>query len=215
MGWLDDELDAFEGSLGDPDEGGQADFGDASAPAPATDGVFGTEFTLDELAAKPGRWQELAAELIVARDERRVRVEAEALRKASEEALDSGSVESWDDPTFLAGLRAQVEADRQAASEAFLRGRRVELAKARWGEGTVKERMADEAARDAQVEAFLAGSDALESHPAFQAHEAELAMQARSAAFVRDRVSEADFGLAEAEAAIDGTFRAALAAVEG
>jgi hypothetical protein len=201
---LYDALDEFEA---------ERDEGAGAHRAPSTDGVLGTEFTLEELAGRPGRWQELAQELLALRTERQAKAQTEALALAAERALDSGLVD-FDDPAIQAGLRAQVESDRAAANDSFFRLRAAEL-RAKGFEGeSVDLMLANDREAMAAVAEFMAGQDAMLDHPAYRAHETAVAVQARSSRFVRDRASAPDMGLAEAEAAIAEAYAAAAAAAD-
>jgi len=158
------------------------------------------EFSLDDLAAKPGRFQELAAELLVAREDRAAKAERDRLAAEADEALAFDTAD-WNDPAFLDGLRSQVLADRSVALTAYLGTRLRELSET-WGAETAREMMANERSALATVDTFTGQSDPLYDHPAYRKHEQTTALGARSAAYADIRASGADFGAGEAEAYI-------------
>jgi hypothetical protein len=174
---------------------------------------------LRALAAREGKTVrgQIAAELVALAEERAARQEKDALALAAEQAIDAGVVD-YSDPAIQAGLRAQVEAERAAATDAFYRHRAADL-KAKGFEGeSVDLMLRDDREAMAVVEEWMGGQDAMLDHPAYKAHEATVVEQARAIAAARYIASQSGSVLddaAEAEAGVSGTAAAVLAAGEG
>jgi len=200
--------DFEEDDEGENDGGEGPEWASAVPATPRTgegSNVFGTEFSLEELAARPGQWQALAAELIVARQEREAKAKA-ADDRAALEAMGGEFTDA--DPAILkTRLLAQVDADRASANEAFLEGRRALLAK-QFGAETVALLMRDEQAAIAKVAAFEAGAAsgaAMREVPAFRDWEAEQAAEERARGFAARYGRTLEDDLADAKRGIEDT----------
>jgi hypothetical protein len=203
---FDEELDAFAGDADGPKGVDAPVVGAAAAPA----GVLGSEFTLEDLAKPGSRFEELAKELIVARDERAGRAAAAALDRIVDAGLEAGEIDLTN-PMIREGLAAQVQASRDEASAAYLAARASEYGKV-YGPETVAEMMANERAALAAAAAFESPERLWEQHPAFVDAARRDVELSRALELSRDRVANMspDFGLADIEAEIAATFRGAV-----
>lgn len=121
---------------------------------------------LANLEGRGGTLGQMATELLAIRKEREARREAERLAAEAEAAVEAGGPD-FTDPSFLDGLRASVLASRQATSEAFVAGRRA-LAEKQYGAEQAAAAVAADRAAVAATDAWLAESDPLFEHPAYQ-----------------------------------------------
>ena len=99
-------------------------FGDEQEQVVA-DALAVSEDELTVLAQREGPWKELAQELLVVRRERAAKAEATVAAALAAEAVESGA--DLSDPDIQAGLRAQVQIERAAQANAYLRWRESEL----------------------------------------------------------------------------------------
>src|SRR3990172_724400 len=145
---FDEELDEFERGRAEAQAERAEDEASVVVPvvgkksAAASDGVLGSEFTLEDLAKPGSRWEELASELIVARSERAALAEAAKLDSEIEDGLASGVID-FNDPSVRFGLGVQVADARAVSDAAFLAGKEAELSKL-YGEDTGRQLMSEE-----------------------------------------------------------------------
>jgi hypothetical protein len=194
--WFDDIEDE---QAEDEQDQGDAGSGDA--------GVFGSGFTLEELASRPGRFQELAAELLAARADREANADRDRLRAQGEAAIEAGAID-FDDPDFQNALRAMADEKRAKAETMWAKHREAELISqyGDLGRGTFEqERVAG------QDSWFWEGSDSLHESPVWREHER------RQMAVTREREAAQSLStatilddLAEAQAGIDAQIAAVL-----
>ena len=213
---FDEELDEFERGRAEAQAERAEDEASVVVPvvgkksAAASDGVLGSEFTLEDLAKPGSRWEELASELIVARSERAALAEAAKLDSEIEDGLASGVID-FNDPSVRFGLGVQVADARAVSDAAFLAGKEAELSKI-YGEDTVRQLMSEERAALLQVQAFQSAENLYLEHPAYVEWAAREASDLRALEFARDRSLPPDFGLAELEADVQATYRAFVSA---
>jgi hypothetical protein len=203
---LDEELAELEREREDADFGeDESDEEDENAKEKPDAGINPFRLSDEEVAElieKPGPWQEfwrIAKELREARAERAAKELAAAEAEAD---LDAG-VFDWDDPAALDGLRARVIAEREADAAAFIPKRRAELRKQGYGDATIEQKIKDEQVALAQADAFLAASDPLHSHPAWQEHQRQLAEERRARSVASGRGREPDGYLGDLQEAED------------
>jgi hypothetical protein len=171
------------------------------ADAPKDEGVFGSGISLDELASKPGRWQELAAELLVAREERKAKRAADEAAKVAAEALEKDEFD-WSNEAHIEGLRQEVLSRRAGAAASAEAGIKAAALARGFNADQADIEVANYKAM-AEASAWLdEGRDPLTEHEAYRERERGLveAGKAREVA-LRGRVGYAE-DVAEAEAYI-------------
>jgi hypothetical protein len=126
---------------------------DETEPTQET-GVFGSGFTLEELAARPGPWKEMADELILAKAEREAKAVKERLAAEAAAAAESG-YEALSPERLEALLTVQAEVERATGDAAYLAAREADIRAAYPDREQAELKLAEEADALALVNEFM------------------------------------------------------------
>jgi hypothetical protein len=199
--WMDDLR--FDGAESDPGDVVDEDVARVARRA-----------LLVEQAKLPGVRGQLAAELLVAHDERQRSVEASVLAKLGNDAAADPEVD-WTDPDTLDLVRASERAKEARAAVLSERLQRQALVAEGREESDVESEMAQQKLRAAAVAAFEPHADPLLSSEAYQGWLEERRAADAAARLAADELSlqsEAE-ALAEAREGIEATYLALTEAV--
>jgi hypothetical protein len=178
---VDEDFESPEGGPEDTDPMPGDDV--VEEPALHAEGVLGVEVTLEELASRPGRWSELAGELLAIKAERES-AKAQAELAARAEAVDAAS--AFDDvpvDDLRAMFRAEQEQARVAAEAVYISQFASQLVAQGYTEETVQTKLEALAADLAASTWLNEDADPLDSHPGYQAHIRQKVFQAQARAY--------------------------------